>query len=115
MKKKTLIPETEEVFHSIQKQTQTQTKPKRKQAGNETSLNAETSSKRSKSEREVRRKHHIRYDNISHLPGMEKCVEATRCKYEGCKFRSHVFCMKCNVHLCLQPDRNCFQLFHSLL
>lgn len=52
----------------------------------------------------------IRNDNIGHLP--EWGLRA-RCKLETCHSLSFVKCSKCKVHLCLNKERNCFQMFHN--
>lgn len=54
----------------------------------------------------------LRYDQINHLPEVDKNRNSTRCKNEDCKHKSHIWCSKCNVHLCLQSNRNCFKDFH---
>lgn len=54
----------------------------------------------------------LRYDEISHFPEVDKKRNASRCK--DCKGSTHFFCSKCNVHLCLNSNRNCFEDFHIL-
>lgn len=54
----------------------------------------------------------VQSDRVDHMPQFDNKKEATRCKMVGCKGRSHVFCDKCNVHLCLLKNRNCFLSFH---
>lgn len=64
---------------------------------------------------EVRPGHKLRYDGIDHFPCLdEKDSAATRCKMEGCKLKSHYYCIKCKVHLCLKRNMNCFKTFHVL-
>lgn len=53
-----------------------------------------------------------RLDGTDHLPQFDEKKEATRCKL-CIKQRSHVYCEKCNVHLCLQKSRNCFYDYHT--
>lgn len=53
----------------------------------------------------------VRYDNFDHLPTVQN--DPVRCKLEGCSGRTKFACMKCNVALCLQKDRNCFLCFHK--
>lgn len=56
----------------------------------------------------------VKYDTVDHLPKHDDKAEPTRCKHLGCgKFRSHWFCQKCQVHLCLTKNRNCFFNFHQ--
>ncbi|XP_027894239.1 piggyBac transposable element-derived protein 4-like isoform X4 [Xiphophorus couchianus] len=37
------------------------------------------------------------------------------CKQNGSKRKTPLYCPKCNVALCLQPDRNCFEDYHKKL
>lgn len=55
-----------------------------------------------------------RYDMKDHLPGFDKFKFSTKCKNPACnnKIKTHCFCTKCNVHLCLTKKRNCFYDFH---
>ncbi|XP_072047401.1 piggyBac transposable element-derived protein 3-like [Amphiura filiformis] len=54
----------------------------------------------------------VRYDGYRHFPACIKEL-GQRCKYEGCKSRSRVKCVKCEVFLCLSKDKNCFLAFHT--
>ncbi|CAK9827654.1 PiggyBac transposable element-derived protein 2 [Anthophora retusa] len=54
----------------------------------------------------------IQYDNVDHMPQIDDKTEATRCKLPLCKGRTHFYCDKCRVHLCLVKERNCFERFH---
>lgn len=55
-----------------------------------------------------------RFDEYNHLPLIDEKKSATRCKNPECKNQStHVYCEKCNVHLCLTIKRNCFYKFHK--
>ena len=49
----------------------------------------------------------VQHDNINHLPNYDGRKESTRCKG-----RTHVYCDKCNVHLCFTSKSNCFSAFH---
>ena len=53
----------------------------------------------------------IRLDGHNHLPEWSQSRE--RCKAEDCSSLSYIKCAKCNVHLCLNKDRNCFARFHT--
>lgn len=55
----------------------------------------------------------VRYDELRHYPKIDKS-RIVRCKYEGCKKKTYIYCTKCNVHLCLCTieNRNCFTKFH---
>lgn len=55
----------------------------------------------------------MRYDGYNHNPNVDERKENSRCKLEGCKNKTHIFCEKCKVHLCLIKGRNCFSKFHS--
>lgn len=55
----------------------------------------------------------VRHDNVGHLPDFDNLDNAVRCKYEGCKLRSHVFCKKCKVHLCFTKRNKCFTIYHN--
>lgn len=51
----------------------------------------------------------VRYDGISHWP--IPVAEKQRCRF--CQSYSRMECEKCNVHLCLIKERNCFKNFHQ--
>ncbi|XP_046392264.1 piggyBac transposable element-derived protein 3-like [Ischnura elegans] len=51
-------------------------------------------------------------DLVDHFPEYDDIKEATRCKAIGCRGKTHVFCVKCNVNLCFVKGRNSFELFH---
>lgn len=55
----------------------------------------------------------MRYDGHDHMPLVDEKKENTRCKLEMCKYKTHIYCSKCNVHLCIMKGRNCFVKFHS--
>lgn len=69
--------------------------------------------KKSRQNEQVRPSKAVRTDAIDHLPDVDKNKEATRCKNKDCKGKTHVFCTKCQVHLCLLSYRNCFVAFHT--
>ena len=56
--------------------------------------------------------HDVRYDFFGHWP---ECIDGLgqNCKLEGCEGRSRVKCVKCNVSLCLNKNKNCFTRFHK--
>lgn len=73
---------------------------------------AEQSEKRSKYEQRPLKC--VQQDMIDHLPIHDGKQEPTRCKNTKCgKYRSHFFCKKCKIHLCLNQSRNCFFEFHD--
>ncbi|XP_048041390.1 piggyBac transposable element-derived protein 3-like isoform X1 [Megalobrama amblycephala] len=51
--------------------------------------------------------------SAAHLPEMVALKNPMRCRAQGCTGKSRVRCMTCNVHLCLQSERNCFAAFHT--
>ncbi|KAK7131869.1 hypothetical protein R3I93_018436 [Phoxinus phoxinus] len=51
--------------------------------------------------------------SAAHLPEMMALKNPMRCRAQGCTGKSCVRCMTCNVHLCLQSERNCFAAFHT--
>ncbi|CAI6343484.1 unnamed protein product [Macrosiphum euphorbiae] len=55
----------------------------------------------------------MRKDNTGHYAYMDNLRDATFCKLEGCKKRTHMACKKCNVHLCITKTRNCFYDYHN--
>jgi hypothetical protein len=61
--------------------------------------------------KEIRPIDDIRYDNVSHWPTISE--NQGRCKRELCTQISKTVCEKCNVHLCLTKNNNCFKDFHS--
>lgn len=56
----------------------------------------------------------VRYDCLSHWPQIDSNKNASRCKNESCTFKTHFYCSKCNVHLCIRQNRNCFMQFHQI-
>lgn len=54
-----------------------------------------------------------RYDGYNHFAKHDSKPDNTRCKYEECKFKTHIYCTKCNVHLCILSNRNCFFAYHN--
>lgn len=65
----------------------------------------------SRAKTEKRPGHSSRYDGIGHTITYRNSRQ--RCKKEGCIFKSHEMCDKCNVHLCTKK-RKCFEEFHTL-
>lgn len=76
-----------------------------------TSGNLMDTSKKQKNKIDQRPFEEVRFDHIDHLPTFI-CEYPVRCKYEGCKLRSPVKCIKCNVHLCFTKRNECFRLYH---
>lgn len=59
----------------------------------------------------------VRYDQKYHWPKWDVLNNATRCKNPTCPSYNltHVYCTKCNIHLCLTKESNCFAKFHTRL
>lgn len=57
----------------------------------------------------------VRYDQNDHFPMWDNSRIETRCKNPECygNRRTHCYCGKCNVHLCMARQRNCFLEFHT--
>lgn len=55
----------------------------------------------------------IRFDNFNHFGYHDTKPNASRCKNPGCTYKTHLYCTKCQVHLCLISSRNCFWDFHK--
>jgi hypothetical protein len=53
----------------------------------------------------------VQYDFFDHMPSHNQKPLPLRCKNDHCTFQSHLFCEKCQVHLCL--NRNYFKNFHQ--
>nr|CAI5835153.1 unnamed protein product [Callosobruchus analis] len=48
-----------------------------------------------------------------HLPAMASDLKnSDRCKNQGCKQKTKVFCESCNVFLCLTANNNCSKEYH---
>lgn len=74
---------------------------------------SQPSTKSSKAHVESRPYKEQRMDMVDHFPEYDEKKEATRCKRSGCKGKTHVFCIKCKVHLCFVKGKNCFHEFHK--
>ncbi|CAH1959926.1 unnamed protein product [Acanthoscelides obtectus] len=50
---------------------------------------------------------------IEHFPAIASDLKnSMRCKNQGCKQKTKVFCEFCDVFLCLTGHKNCFKEFH---
>lgn len=56
---------------------------------------------------------HSILDKMFHWPFYDEKKSRSRCKMPGCIFFTHVFCTKCEIHLCLTSKRNCFYSMHN--
>ena len=61
---------------------------------------------------EVRPIPEVQHDSIDHLPQLDGCKEGKRCKNGKCNKKTHFYCDKCLVHLCIKKERNCFVIYH---
>lgn len=55
----------------------------------------------------------VRFDCMSHLPIVTNNKNESRCKMENCDKKTFMMCEKCEVHLCITKERNCFEKFHK--
>lgn len=54
----------------------------------------------------------IRFDHVgTHFPSKDENKKRLRCKQ--CSKKSSFKCEKCNIHLCVNIERDCFKKFHS--
>lgn len=88
----------------------TNTKKKR---GRPSSEEAEKVIEQKRSRAERRPPSNVQYDGINHLPLVDQRKDGGRCKNTPCQGKSKIICSKCEVHLCLKKDANCFVAFHT--
>lgn len=55
-----------------------------------------------------------RFDRFDHFSLYDDKKSTSRCKNVTCAQQTHWYCSKCDVHLCLKSDRNCFYEFHHM-
>lgn len=53
------------------------------------------------------------HDESGHWPLFDKKSSETLCNMKNCQNRTHVYCEKCDLHLCFNASRNCFYKFHK--
>lgn len=53
----------------------------------------------------------IRFDLVDHMPRLDTNKEGKRCK-NNCNKKTHFYCDKCKIHLCITKHKNCFVLYH---
>ncbi|KAL4101102.1 hypothetical protein QTP88_021122 [Uroleucon formosanum] len=51
-------------------------------------------------------------DGLDHMPTFDYKPNSSRCKNRPCKFKTNVYCDKCNIHLCFVPGRECYRQKH---
>lgn len=57
----------------------------------------------------------LRLNQVGHLPEIPTPATKNRCRYPGCKSNvARIRCVKCNVFLCVNEERNCFKLYHTI-
>lgn len=71
-----------------------------------------TMSKIPKRNEEIRPCPEVQHDSIDHLPHLDGSKEGKRCKNSKCNKKTHFFCDKCKIHLCIKKERNCFVMYH---
>ncbi|XP_061581381.1 uncharacterized protein LOC133447017 isoform X2 [Cololabis saira] len=54
----------------------------------------------------------VRTTSAAHLPEVANLKNPMRCRQKGCPGKCRVRCKTCNVFLCLQKGRNCYEAFH---
>jgi hypothetical protein len=54
-----------------------------------------------------------RKSQAKHMPEIIPDKNSMRCRNVGCKKKTKIRCIACNVCLCLRAERNCFLEFHS--
>jgi len=74
-------------------------------------LMSDGSAARNRSAATCRPQDDIRGDKIGHWP--EVGATRKRCKNLSCSGKTVILCSKCNVHLCLNKNKNCFKLYHQ--
>lgn len=74
---------------------------------------SKTKEKKPTQKRDTRPSAEKRFDGLEHFPAAESNLKRTRCKLENCTLRTNNYCIKCNVHLCIKPGKNCFLDFHK--
>ena len=54
------------------------------------------------------------FDIVDHLPDFAPSrLRCAFCSSKNVESRTYVRCITCNIALCLQKDRNCFQQYHT--
>lgn len=51
--------------------------------------------------------------NGQHMPQFVDLKNPNKCRREGCKGKTRVQCMRCELFLCLHKRKNCFAAFHG--
>ncbi|XP_039287703.1 piggyBac transposable element-derived protein 3-like isoform X2 [Nilaparvata lugens] len=70
------------------------------------------STRKPRQNEEVRPIVEVQKDLVDHMPFLDNEVAGKRCKNGICQKRTHFYCDKCNVHLCIKKERSCFAQFH---
>lgn len=108
---KSTFPVDKEISKRKKTNAKTETKQVRK-ANEKQETIANDNRAKNRAATEKRPMNEIRYDAVNHWPELDGKKTGTRCKNEDCKQKSHFYCSKCEVHLCLTKDRNCFKKYH---
>ena len=75
-------------------------------------LMSDGSAARSRSAATCRPQDDVWGDKISHW--LEVGATRQRCKNQSCSGKTVILCSKCNVHLCLNKNKNCFKLYSPI-
>ncbi|XP_068084155.1 piggyBac transposable element-derived protein 3-like [Anabrus simplex] len=87
-------------------------KPQSKKRGRPSCAESQPKSNPKRSKEEQRPIPEVRQDLVDHMPHLDGNKEGKRCKNKLCNQKTHSYCDKCMVHLCIKKDRNCFVDFH---
>lgn len=68
--------------------------------------------KKRKREMKIHVNNALRHDGYDHLPKFVEAKYASGCKNQGCRQKPFWLCSRCDVHLCLTRQRNCFREYH---
>ena len=55
----------------------------------------------------------VRKEKAVHLPQFVQSAQSNHCRFRGCKSRTRIKCVSCDVFLCVAGDRNCFMQYHK--
>ncbi|KAG5892340.1 hypothetical protein JTB14_011206 [Gonioctena quinquepunctata] len=74
------------------------------------SVEREFQEKRKRSQTKPISQFDVRTDKVGHFPCEKK--QRQRCKKPNCGLKTYFYCIKCEVYLCINKERNCFAEFH---
>lgn len=88
----------------------TENTKKRSRPGNNVSVEKEYQEKKKRNATKPIPQSDVRRDQVGHFP--VKKEQRQRCKKPNCGLKTSTFYVKCQIHLCLNKNRNCFSEFH---